>query len=89
MLGCISPAGFVLWIPSAALGATLVATGFRSPRFFFSFVVGIGLTLIGLGITNDTYLVMLLYGGMLVAGGTVFFAAFGPRVSRADPPDHG
>lgn len=86
MIGCISPVGFLLWVPAAALGAVLIALKIRSPRYFFAFVFGLGLTLIGLGITNGTYVIMLLYGTVLVAGGTVFFAAFGPRTSHADPP---
>ena len=86
MLGCITPTGFLFWIPAAVFAAILIAVGIRSPRYFFSFVFGIGLTLIGLGIVNGTYVLMLLYGSVLVGGGTVFFTAFGPRTSHADPP---
>jgi hypothetical protein len=86
MIGCIAPIGFVVWIPAAVLAAILIALRFRTPRYFFSFVVGIGLTLVTLGIVNGTYVLMLLYGTILVAGGSVFFAAFGPRTSHADPP---
>ena len=86
MLGCITPIGFLLWIPAAVLAGVLIAAGIRSPRFFFAFVAGIGLTLISLGILNGTYVIMLLYGSVLTAGGVVFFSAFGPRTSHADPP---
>ena len=86
MLGCITPPGFLFWIPAAILAAVLIGLGVRSPRFFFAFVTGIGVTLISLGIVNGTYVVMLLYGTVLTAGGIVFFAAFGPRTSHADPP---
>ena len=86
MLGCITPTGFLFWVPAAILAALLIGLGVRSPRFFFPFVSGIGLTLITLGTFNGTYVVMLLYGTVLTAGGIVFFAAFGPRTSHADPP---
>ncbi len=86
MLGCITPVGFLLWIPAAALAAALISMKVRSPRYFFAFVTGLGVTLIALGIVNGTYVVMLLYGTVLTAGGIVFFAAFGPRTSHADPP---
>lgn len=86
MVGCIAPIGFLCWIPAAIVAGALIAAGARSPRYFFSFVAGIGLTLIALGATNGTYVLMLLYGSVLVAGGSVFFAAFGPRTSHADPP---
>jgi hypothetical protein len=49
-------------------------------------VAGIGATLLCLGIVNGTYKIMLLYGSVVVAGGIVFYAAFGPRTSHADPP---
>jgi hypothetical protein len=29
---------------------------------------------------------MLLYGSVVIAGGIVFYAAFGPRTSHAEPP---
>lgn len=86
MVGCIAPIGFLMWIPAAVVIGALVAAGFRTPRYFFAFVAGIGVTLITLGIVNGTYVLMLLYGTVLVAGGSVFFAAFGPRTSHADPP---
>lgn len=86
MLGCITPVGSLLWIPAAVLAGVLISLKVRSPRYFFAFVFGIGVTLIGLGIVNGTYVLMLLYGSVLVGGGTVFFTAFGPRTSHADPP---
>lgn len=86
MLGCITPIGFLFWIPAGVLGGVLIGLKVRSPRYFFAFVFGIGLTLISLGLTNGTYVLMLLYGSVLVGGGTVFFLAFGPRTSHADPP---
>jgi len=86
MVGCIAPIGFLMWIPAAALAAIAVALRARSVRYLFAFVAGIGLTLIALGIVNGTYVLMLLYGSVLVSGGSVFFAAFGPRTSHADPP---
>ncbi len=89
MLGCITVVGFTFWIPAAILGGVLIALKVRSPRYFFAFVFGLGLTLISLGIINGTYLVMVLYGSVLTGGGLVFFAAFGPRTSHADPPSGG
>lgn len=86
MVGNIAPIGFVLWIPAALLAGALIAFGVRSPRYFFAFVFGIGVTLVGLGLVNGTYVLMLLYGSVLIGGGIVFFAAFGPRTSHADPP---
>ncbi len=86
MLGCITPPGFLFWIPAVLVAGALIWLGIRSPRYFFAFVVGLGVTLIFLGVINGTYVIMLLYGSVLVAGGTVFFAAFGPRTSNADPP---
>lgn len=86
MLGCITPPGFFLWIPALLLAGVLIWLGVRSPRYFFAFIVGLGVTLIGLGLVNGTYMIMLLYGSVLIAGGTVAFAAFGPRTSNADPP---
>ncbi|MCB0871072.1 MAG: hypothetical protein KDB52_09585 [Solirubrobacterales bacterium] len=86
MLGCITPAGFLLWIPAAALATLLIVLKIRSPRYIFAFITGIGVTLISLGIINGTYVVMILYGSVLTAGGIVFFSAFGPRTSHADPP---
>ncbi len=86
MLGNITPIGFLFWIPAGILAGVLIALGVRSPRYFFAFVFGLGVTLIGLGLTNGTYVLMLLYGSVLVGGGTVFFTAFGPRTSHADPP---
>ena len=86
MLGCITPTGFLFWIPAAVLAAVLIGLKIRSPRFFFAFASGIGITLIGLGIVNSTYLVMVLFGIFLTTGGIVFYSAFGPRTSHADPP---
>lgn len=86
MVGCIAPVGFLAWIPAAAFAAVLIALGVRSPRYLFAFVSGLGLTLITLGLINGTYVIMLLYGSVLVAGGIVFYTAFGPRTSHADPP---
>lgn len=86
MVGCIAPIGFFDWIPAVILAGVLVYLKVRSPRYLFPFVAGIGLTLIGLGLVNGTYVIMLLYGSVLVAGGIVFYAAFGPRTSHADPP---
>lgn len=89
MLGCITPIGFLLWVPAALLASVLIAVGVRSPRYFFAFVFGLGLTLVSLGLTNGTYVLMLLYGSVLVGGGVVFYTAFGPRTSHADPPAGG
>jgi len=86
MVGCIAPIGFFDWIPAVILGAVLVWRGVRSPRYFFPFVSGIGVALFGLGAVNGTYAIMLLYGTVVTAGGIVFYAAFGPRTSHADPP---
>lgn len=86
MVGCVAPIGFLLWIPAAVLAGALIALGIRSPRYFFAFVTGLGLTLVGLGIVNGTYTVMLFYGVVVIGGGIVFYAAFGPRTSHADPP---
>ncbi|MCB0856775.1 MAG: hypothetical protein KDB57_01495 [Solirubrobacterales bacterium] len=89
LLGCITPVGFIFWIPAAILAGALIGFGMRSPRYFFAFVFGLGVTLICLGLVNGTYVIMLLYGSVLVGGGAVFFAAFGPRTSHADPPSGG
>lgn len=86
MAGCVAPVGFLLWIPAAALAGLLIAFKVRSPRYFFSFVTGLGLTLFGLGILNGTYAILLLFGLLVIAGGIVFFTAFGSRISHADPP---
>jgi hypothetical protein len=86
MIGCIAPIGFFDWIPAVALGGILIWRGVRSPRYFFAFVAGIGATLLCLGVVNGTYKIMLLYGSVVIAGGIVFYAAFGPRTSHADPP---
>ncbi|MBN8867041.1 MAG: hypothetical protein J0H98_05770 [Solirubrobacterales bacterium] len=86
MVGCIAPIGFLDWIPAVLLAVVLVVLGVRSPRYFFAFVAGIGVTLICLGIVNGTYVLMLLYGTVVLTGGIVFYAAFGPRTSHADPP---
>ena len=86
MLGCITPVGFLLWIPAALLAGLLILTGARSPRFFFAFGAGLGLALVALGILNGTYIAMLFYGLVLIGGGVVSFAAFGARTSHADPP---
>ncbi len=86
MIGCIAPIGFFDWIPAAILAGVLIALKVRSPRYFFAFAAGIGVALIGLGLVNGTYAIMLLYGTVVTAGGVVFYAAFGPRTSHADPP---
>ncbi|HMT03979.1 MAG: hypothetical protein KDB48_00190 [Solirubrobacterales bacterium] len=86
MVGCIAPVGFLIWLPAAVLAGLLVTLKVRSPRYFFAFVGGLGVTLMTLGLINGTYVLMLLFGSVLVAGGIVFFAAFGPRTSHADPP---
>jgi len=86
MVGCIAPIGFFDWIPAVLLAGVLIYLKVRSPRYFFAFVAGIGITLIGLAAVNGTYVIMFLYGSVLVAGGIVFYSAFGPRVSHADPP---
>jgi len=86
MVGCIAPVGFLLWLPALSLAGAMIGAGARSPRFFFAFVAGIGLALVALGLVNRTYLTMLLLGGVTFAGGVVFFSAFGPRTSHADPP---
>ena len=86
MAGSIAPVGSVLWIPAAVGALVLIAAGARSPRYFFAFVAGIGITLVGLGTVNSDYTPMVAYGVFLVAGAVVSFAAFGPRTSHADPP---
>lgn len=86
MVGCIAPIGFFDWIPALLLAGFLIWRRVRSPRYFFAFVTGLGITLVGLGVVNGTYAIMLLYGSVLIAGGIVFYAAFGPRTSHADPP---
>jgi hypothetical protein len=86
MVGCIAPISFFDWIPAALLAGFLIWRGVRSPRYFFAFAAGIGITLVGLGIVNGTYRIMLLYGSVVIAGGIVFYAAFGPRTSHAEPP---
>jgi hypothetical protein len=87
MTGNIAPVGKVLWIPAAVLAAALLAAGARTPRYFFACVAGIGATLVGLAIVNDTYLFMAFYGTVLIGGGITGFLAFGPRTSHADPPE--
>jgi len=87
MTGNIAPVGKVLWIAAAVLAAGLIWSGARTPRYFFAFVAGIGATLIVLSLVNTTYILMLLYGSVLVAAGIVGFAAFGPRTSKADGPE--
>ncbi|MDQ2699964.1 MAG: hypothetical protein M3Y23_01410 [Actinomycetota bacterium] len=87
MTGNITPVGKILWIAGAVLAAGLLVAGARSPRYFFAFVAGIGVTLIVLAIVNTTYILMLLYGSVLLAAGIVGFAAFGPRTSKADGPE--
>ncbi|MCB0863088.1 MAG: hypothetical protein KDB66_07745 [Solirubrobacterales bacterium] len=89
MIGCIAPISFFDWIPAALLAAFLIWRGVRSPRYFFSFAAGIGITLFGLGIVNGTYRILLLYGTVVTAGGIVFYSAFGPRTSHAEPPSSG
>lgn len=87
MVGNIAPVGKLLWIPAVLLATGLVAARIRTPRYFFAFVAGIGATLIGLAIVNDTYIFMVFYGTVLVSAGIVGFLAFGPRTSHADPPE--
>jgi len=87
MVGTIAPVGKVLWIAAAIVAAGLIAAKVRTPRYFFAFVAGIGATLITLGIVNHTYVFMLFYGTVLILGGVVAFAAFGPRTSNADGPE--
>lgn len=89
MIGNITPIGIFAWILAAILAAVMIFFKVRSLRFIFAFVAGLGVPLIGLGIVNSTYVFMLLYGSVLVAGGAVLFAAFGPRESHADPPRRG
>ncbi len=87
MVGAIAPIGFLMWIPAAILMAVLIATGVRSPRSFFAFASGIGVTLLALAVVNHTYIIFLLYGTVVTTGGIVMFSAFGPRSSRADGPE--
>lgn len=87
MTGIIAPVGFLLWIPAAIIAVVLWTVGFRSPRFVFPLVSGLGLTLIGLGLIHDKYIFMVLYGSVLVTAGIVGYAAFGPRTSHADGPE--
>jgi hypothetical protein len=87
MVGVIAPVGKILWVPAGIIAIASIASGSRSPRYFFAFVAGIGATLIGLGLVNTTYVMMLFYGSVVVAGGIAGFAAFGPRTSRADGPE--
>lgn len=68
MVGCIAPISFFDWIPAALLAGFLIWRGVRSPRYFFAFAAGIGITLVGLGIVNGTYRIMLLYGSVVIAG---------------------
>jgi hypothetical protein len=89
MIGCIAPISFFDWIPAALLAGFLVWRGVRSPRYFFAFAAGIGIALVGLGIVNSTYRILLLYGIVVIAGGIVFYSAFGPRTSHAEPPSSG
>lgn len=86
MAGCIAPVGVMLWIPATALIAVGLAVGARSLRYLLVFVVGTGLTLVVFGITNTTYITITFFGLLLVMGGATGFAAFGPRVSRAEVP---
>ncbi|MGB0120708.1 MAG: hypothetical protein WBP55_07135 [Solirubrobacterales bacterium] len=87
MVGNIAPVGKVLWIAAALVAAVLILLKVRSPRYFFAFVGGIGVTLFGLAMINHTYIFMAFYGTVLVAAGIVAFSAFGPRTSNADPPE--
>jgi len=87
MVGSIAPVGKLLWIPAVILAAALIVARIRTPRYFFAFVAGIGATLIGLAIVNNTYIFMAFYGTVLVSAGIVGFMAFGPRTSHADPPE--
>jgi hypothetical protein len=87
MVGCIAPIGFLMWIPAFALMAILIAMGVRSPRSFFAFASGIGVTLLGLAITNHQYIIFLFYGTVVTLGGIVMFSAFGPRTSHAQGPE--
>ena len=87
MVGVIAPIGFLMWIPAFALMAVLIAIGVRSPRFFFAFVSGIGVTLLGLALVNHQYIIFLLYGTVVTVGGIVMFSAFGPRTSHAEGPE--
>lgn len=87
MVGTIAPVGKILWVAAAAVAALLIVAQVRSPRYFFAFVAGIGVTLITLAIVNHTYIFMAFYGTVLIAAGIVAFAAFGPRTSHAEPPE--
>jgi len=87
MIGTIAPVGKILWIAAAVVAAVLLRFGARTPRYFFAVVAGIGATLVGLAFVNTTYILMILYGGVLICGGIVGFAAFGPRTSNADGPE--
>ena len=87
MVGTIAPVGKILWVAAAIVASGLIAAKVRTPRYFFAFIAGIGVTLITLGIVNHTYVFMLFYGTVLILGGIVAFAAFGPRTSKADGPE--
>ncbi|MBK8294703.1 MAG: hypothetical protein IPK93_08015 [Solirubrobacterales bacterium] len=87
MAGVIAPIGFLIWIPAFALMVVLIVIGVRSPRFFFAFVSGIGATLVALAVVNHQYIIFLLYGTVVTAGGIVMFTAFGPRTSHAEGPE--
>ena len=87
MVGCIAPIGFLMWIPAFALMALLIAKGVRSPRSFFAFASGIGITMLALAVINHTYVIFLLYGTIVTVGGIVMYSAFGPRTSHAEGPE--
>lgn len=89
MAGIIAPVGFLLWIPAAVLAGAGIALGARSLRYLLVFIVGSGLTLVVFGIVNTTYITITFFGLLVVMGGATGFAAFGPRVSRAEAPPAG
>lgn len=88
MVGFITPIGFLIWIPAVILAAVLLFLGVRSPRYFFALVTGVGATLIALAFINTNYIILVLYGALVVTAGIAIFAAFGPRVSHARAPSH-
>lgn len=87
MVAMIAPVGLILWLPSFLLAMVGIALGGRSGRYVFTFVTGIGLALIVFGVVNTTYITISAFGLLVALGGGTGFAAFGPRTSRALPPD--
>lgn len=87
MAGAVFAVGPRIWIPAGILAVTLLAAGARSMRFSFSFVAGLGLTLVIYGLAQTKHLPVSFLGLFVIISGTVGFAAFGPRTSHALPPE--